>query len=205
MGKAAQVGKYWLGGWLVKNIDGMIEELVDAIDEKDPLGIRNLVDFACGTMANQKLPRECLSKQTLNLTLTRMFKERASIGPGWAQKLITRDGVIDWQNGGDFRPNGELDENGNVSAVLYARTLAVNAIPKTLDLSTPWAWKHNLHENLATAADSKLHASDAIAKKTKQNAAKDYILRADSFTATRSFITQKKRKCAQFEKRPVVV
>eukprot|EP00927_Polykrikos_kofoidii_P085653 TRINITY_DN936_c0_g1_i4.p1 TRINITY_DN936_c0_g1~~TRINITY_DN936_c0_g1_i4.p1 ORF type:complete len:114 (+),score=19.66 TRINITY_DN936_c0_g1_i4:125-466(+) len=29
-----QVGKYWLGGLLVKNIDGMIEELVGAMDER---------------------------------------------------------------------------------------------------------------------------------------------------------------------------
>eukprot|EP00927_Polykrikos_kofoidii_P085655 TRINITY_DN936_c0_g1_i7.p1 TRINITY_DN936_c0_g1~~TRINITY_DN936_c0_g1_i7.p1 ORF type:complete len:337 (+),score=79.26 TRINITY_DN936_c0_g1_i7:125-1012(+) len=216
-----QVGKYWLGGWLVKNIDGMIEELVDAIDEKDPLGIRNLVDFACGTMANQKLPRECLSKQTLNLTLTRMFKERASIGPGWAQKLITRDGVIDWQNGGAFRPHGEFDENGNVSTVLYAPTLAVKDIPKGWNLSTSWAWKNNWHDHLATAendiskvafaaklfADSKLHekfsaeAFEAMAKKiTEEEAAKDAILRADPFTATLSLITPKKRKCAATEK-----
>ena len=103
--KQSQIAKYWLGAWLKQHVPALNQELLEKIDKHDKLSVRKLIDFACGTNFMGKLPRSCLSKTVLNLTLKLRYERLGSrLNGSWVQDHVDqKTGAIDWQQGGAFR------------------------------------------------------------------------------------------------------
>lgn len=168
-----QVGEYWLSAWLVKNVPHMTLELIDLVDEADPWGIRKLVDFGCGTMHTQKLPRPCLSKLALGLTLTRRYIRRGRLLDDFVQLYISKStGEVNWSLAGAWRfvTAAAMPECDVVTTIVYRPSNTRFAIAdKGWHITTEWAIASNWHDhNAYTEKDiAKVHFSSKLAQDLK--------------------------------------
>lgn len=146
-----QVGKYWLAGWLVKNIPGMTAELCDLVDEDDPWGLRKLVDYGCGTIYTQKLPRPCLSKLVLGVTLQRRYVARGRLLDDFAEKYINKNtGAIAWERCGAWRLLPVSPENLAINRIVYRpRNETFDITAKGWLMDSTWVVSNNWHDHAA--------------------------------------------------------
>jgi len=98
-----QIPKYWLAALLTELQPSLTEALLRSIDHVDKDAIRQLTEFATGMKPLQKLPRCCLDKAVLKLTLTQLYmKHGKRLGNGWTDQAINLEGKVDWHQHGVY-------------------------------------------------------------------------------------------------------
>lgn len=69
-----QIPKYWMISWLLSLGLFWTADALQSVDKSSRNGIRELVEFLTGIRMHSKLPRVCLSKQTLSRMLCKRFE-----------------------------------------------------------------------------------------------------------------------------------
>jgi hypothetical protein len=108
-----QIPKYWLAALLRELEPELTEERIRNIDQYDKDNIRRLAEYATGMRPMQKLPRPCLTKAVLKMTLTKSYSALGRrLANGWVAESIDMEGKIDWASCGVFSLQEAADCSG---------------------------------------------------------------------------------------------
>ena len=98
-----QIPKYWLAAVLSEMEPELTESKLRSIDQFEKDSIRKILEFATGMRPMNKLPRICLKKSVLKLTLMDLYKQHGRrLANGWVGEAISMEGDINWAEHGVF-------------------------------------------------------------------------------------------------------
>lgn len=95
-----QIPKYWLAALLQEMEPELTEEKLRSIDQFDKDSVRRIMEYATGMRPMQKLPRQCLNKAVLKITLMNAYTHHGKrLANGWVAEAINMEGKVDWVYG----------------------------------------------------------------------------------------------------------
>lgn len=147
-----QVPKYWLVSWLSSALPWAPVSMLQEIDRVNKNTIRQIVEFGTGLRTHIRLPRACLNKQVLSITMSERLKKLERVTKDWWFKAMnTKTSEFDW-SGEDIGVISFVEVDGMVKAVKHCSGVTAKlpptiALTKGSDISKPWSdWECGFYD-----------------------------------------------------------